>query len=250
MLVRALWAREVASPWPVRIAGAVMVVNALLLIAHVLHRSAAALNPDGSRFPVFRSGALWNGGIDGSLMEFFGLLQLGAAAVLLLRAGVHEPAHRVLAAWGGVLLLLIADDLGRLHERVGARLALGRLVPSLGATAAQELGGLVFWALSGLLLVGGLIRLHRASAPAARAESWALLATVVPFVLVAVGYVLVRTLDPGLFDGPWGEVAALLRITVKLLTMTMLLVQALRIATSHPWLHNPDAAIWRRNLRP
>lgn len=227
-LVRALRTRGTVDPRVVRIAGAIMVVDALLLIAHVLHRAGSALDADGGGFRLIRSDALWNGGIDGSLMELFGLLQLGAAAALLLRLGLLEPAHRVLAAWGGVFLLLIADDLFRLHERVGARLALDRLVPSLGPGTAQEIGGLVFWALSGLVLLGGLVRLHRASAPTARSESWALLATVVPFTLVAVGYVLVGAVRPGLFDGPWGEVAAMVRITVKLLTMTLLLVRAAR----------------------
>lgn len=226
---RVLWKRETAASRPVRIAGGVMVVNALLLTAHVLHRSGFVLDPDGSWFRLFRTGALWNGGIDGSLMEFFGLLQLGAAAVLLLRRGLWDSAHRVLAAWGGVFLLLIADDLLRIHERVGSRLALDRLLPWLRATTAQELGGLLFWAVSGLVLLGGLIHLHRRSRARARTESWALLATVVPFVLVAVGYVLVGAVRPGLFGGPWGEVAAMVRITVKLLTMTLLLVRAMRL---------------------
>ena len=225
-----LWKRETAASRPVRIAGAVMVVNVLLLTAHVLHRSGFVLDPDGSWFRLFGTGALWNGGIDGSLMEFFGLLQLGAAAVLLLRLGLRQSTHRVLAAWGGVFLLLIADDLFRIHERVGARLALDRLVPSLGATTAQELGGLVFWAVSGLVLVGGLVRLHRRSAPAAQSASWRLLVTVVPFVLVAVGYVLLGAIRPVLLDGREGEVAALVRITVKLLTMTLLLLGAVRLS--------------------
>lgn len=207
-----------------------MVVDALLLIAHVLHRSGAVLVPDGSWMLPFRRAALWNGGMDGSLLELFGLLQLGAAAALLLGTGLRDRAHRVLAGWGGVLLLAIADDLFRIHERVGARLALDRLVPSLGATTAQELGGLLFWAVSGLVLVGGLVRLHRGSGQSARSASWRLLATVVPFVLVAVGYVLAGAVFPGLLGGPAGEVAALLRIAVKLLTMTLLLILALRIA--------------------
>src|SRR5699024_5494340 len=125
-------------------------------------------------------------------------LQLSAAALLLLFRGFSELAHRVLAAWGGVLLLLIADDLFRLHERVGARLALDRLAPSLGPGTAQELGGLIFWAVSGLLLVGGLIHLHRGSVAAARSESFAFLVTVLPFVLVAVAYVLAGVVRPGL----------------------------------------------------
>lgn len=225
---RVLWTREAAASRPVWIAGAVMVVNALLLTAHVLHRSGFVLDPNGGSFSLFRSSALWNGGIDGSLMELFGLLQLGAAAVLLLRAGLHQPAHHVLAGWGGVLLLLIADDLFRLHERVGARLALEQLLPSLNAGAAQELGGLVFWAVSGLLLGGGVIRLHCRSAGEARSESWAILATVVPFVLVAVSYVLVGAVWSGLLDGPGGETVALVRISVKLLTTTLLLIRAMQ----------------------
>ncbi|PWF88757.1 hypothetical protein DEJ37_04530 [Kocuria rosea] len=209
-----------------------MVVNGLLLTAHVLHRGGFVLDPDGSWFRVFRMGALWNGGIDGSLMELFGLFQLGAAAVLLLRLGLRDAAHRVLAAWGGIFLLLIADDLFRIHERVGARLALDRLLPSLGATTAQELGGLLFWAVSGLVLVGGLIHLHHRSGARAHTESWALLAIVLPFALVAVGYVLVGAVRPGLFDGPWGEVAAMVRITVKLLTMTSLLARVMQLGAA------------------
>ena len=231
---RAPWSREPAESWPVRIAAGAMVVDALLLIAHVLHRSASVLDPDRSWFLPFRRAALWNGGLDGSLVEFCGLLQLGAAAVLLLRAGLRGPERRVLAAWGGILLLLLADDQFRIHERVGARLALDRLVPSLGATTAQELGGLLFWAVSGLLLVGGLVRLHRRSAPAAQSASWRLLVTVVPFVLVAVGYVLLGVARPGLIAGPEGEAVALVRIAVKLLTTTLLLVQALRLTAARP----------------
>ncbi|MEX5270562.1 hypothetical protein [Kocuria sabuli] len=231
---RVPWTREPAELWPVHVAAVAMLLDALLLIGHVLHHSASVLDPDGSSFVPFRRAALWNGGLDGSLVELFGLLQLGAAAVLLLGDGLRGPARRVLAAWGGILLLLLADDLSRIHERVGARLALDRLVPSLGATTAQELGGLLFWAVSGLLLVGGLVRLHRRSAPAARAASWALLATVVPFVLVAVGYVLLGLVRPGLLGGPEGEAVALVRITVKLLTTTLLLVQALRLTASRP----------------
>ncbi|MGQ1837349.1 hypothetical protein ACT4S2_02710 [Kocuria turfanensis] len=224
-----------AASWPVRIVAAVFVLDALLLIAHVWHRSGPALGAQDRWFFPLRRAALWSGGLDGSLLELFGLLQLGTAAVLLLGAGLRGPAHRVLAAWGGVLLLLVADDLCRLHERVGARLALDRLVPSLGETAAQELGGLLFWAVSGLVLVGGLIRLHLRSGAAARSASRALLATVVPFALVALGYVLLGAVRPGIYDGPWGEIAALVRVTVKLLTMTLLLGHALRItAVVHP----------------
>lgn len=235
MLVRELRARETAAPWPVRIIAGAMVVDALLLIAHVLHRSAFVLDPDGSWFRIFRSGALWNGGVDGSFLELFGLMQLGAAALMLLGRGAHEPEHRVFAAWGGVFLLLLADDLFRLHERVGARLALDRLVHSLDAGTARELGGLAFWAVSGLLLVGGLIRLHRGSVAAARSESSALLVTVLPFVLVAAAYVLSGVVRPGLVDGTHGEAIALVRITVKVLTMTVILDRAIRIFGSHLW---------------
>ncbi|MFI7579534.1 hypothetical protein [Kocuria kalidii] len=231
---RAPWTRAPAESWPVRIAAVVMVVDALLLIAHVLHRSGAVLDRDGSRLLPFRRAALWNGGMDGSLLELFGLLQLGAAAALLLWTGLRDRTHHVLAGWGGVLLLVAADDLFRIHERVGARFALDRLVPSLGATTAQEIGGLAFWAVSGLVLVGGLVHLHRGSDAFSRSASWTLLATVTPFVLVAVGYVLAGAVLPGRLSGSGGEVAAQLRVTVKLLTMTMLLIQGMWSCTAIP----------------
>lgn len=234
ILVHGPWTRDSAEPWLVRVTAVVMVVDALLLITHVLHRSALELDPDGSWFFVFRRAALWNGGHDGSLMELFGLLQLGAAAVLFILRGLLWPSHRVLAAWGGILLLLFTDDRFQIHEQVGAHLALDRALPTLGEAAAQELGGLIFWAVSGLVLVGGLVRQHRRSAPAARSESLAVLATVVPFVVVAVGYVLLGPARPGLVHGSSGQVVDLARTTVKLLTMTLLLVPAMRLVTSRP----------------
>nr|KHD97531.1 hypothetical protein GY22_09375 [Kocuria polaris] len=169
--------------------------------------------------------------MDGSVMEMFGLIQLGAAALLFILVGLREPAHRVLSAWGVVFLFLIADDLFRVHERVGARLAQDRLAPSLGESSAQELGGLVFWAVSGLLLAGGLIHQHRHSSKAARLGSWEVLFTVVPFVVMAVGYVMFSVVRPDLVHGPVGELVALARMTVKLLTMTLLLLQAVRLSS-------------------
>lgn len=232
--VRLPWGRNYGVPWLMQVTAAVMVVDALLLTAHVAHLSVFVLDLRGGWFPVLRWGTVWNGGLDGSLMELFGLLQLGVAALLFLRRGLLEPSHRVLAAWGAVFLLLILDDLFRIHERVGARLNLGRVVPSLDEAAAQELGGLVFWAVSGLVLAGGLIGLHRGSAPAARSASRAVLATVAPFAVVAVGYVLLSAVHPGLVHSPEGQLVALTRMTVKLLTMTLVLVQALRLSTSRP----------------
>lgn len=233
-LVRVPWPRRLAEPWPVRIAVAVVLIDALLLSAHVLHRSIYLLDPEGESSRLLRATAVWNGGMDGSIMELFGLLQLGSAAFLFILLGLREPAHRVLPAWGAIFLLLIADDLFRVHERVGARLAQNYLAPPLGEPSAQELGGLVFWVVSGLLLGGGLIRQHRHSSRSARLESWEVLFTVVPFVVVAVGYVMFSVVRPDLVHGPMGEVAALARMAVKLLTMTLLLVQAMQLTTSRP----------------
>lgn len=201
-----------------------LVLDGFLLGAHVLHHLGRALDEDADRLPWFRSGSLWSAGQEGSLGELFGHLQLGVAAVLLLVLAARTRGQRVLAAWGAVFLGMVADDFLELHERAGRALGLERVLPGLTDMGAQELGGLLFWAVAGSLLGLGLVAAHRRSRRAARSVSWALLALLVPLALVGAGYVSVSALRPGLLDGALGAALALVRITVKLLTMTVLLV--------------------------
>lgn len=224
------WARTGPRWW--FLSAAALMLDGLLLSAHALHFAGALLDPDRDWLRVFCSPVLWNGGQDGSLLELFGLLQLGTAAVLLVLLSVGAPAYRVFTAWGCVFLVMAADDFFRLHERTGRLLALERVDPGLTEAGAQELGGLVFWAGAAATLGVGLVMAHRESSPAARHSSWLLLGTLVPLGVVAVGYVLVGATWPQLLDGTGGVVAASVRVAVKLLTMSALLVQALRLTTA------------------
>jgi hypothetical protein len=78
----------------------------------------------------------------------------------------------VLAAWGVAFLAMIVDDFLGLHEVVGGALGLNRVLPGLTAMGAQELGGLLFWAVTGSVLGLGLVVSYRSSHRAARAMSW------------------------------------------------------------------------------
>lgn len=229
-----LTGRAAAAPGWVRLAATALLLDLLLLGAHVLHHLGAAVDP-GGRWRLLRSSALWDGSHDGSLVELAGCLQLGAAAVVLLLLARRSPAHRVLAAWGVLFLVLAADDLLGLHERAGRLIGVSLLGlddgpgRALTGSVAQEVGGLVFWTALGAALGAALVLLHRTSAPAARRESWALLATAAPLGVVAAGFVLITAVRPELLEGPGGAAVVLVRTTVKLLTMTALLVQALRL---------------------
>ncbi|MFC4902297.1 hypothetical protein [Kocuria oceani] len=208
----------------------VLALDGFLLVAHALHHLGEALDPEAQWMPWFRAGSLWSAGQEGSLGELFGHLQLGLAAVLLLVLAARSQGHRVLAAWGVAFLAMVADDFLELHERVGRSLGLDRVLPGLTAMGAQELGGLLFWGLFGSLLGLGLVLSHRRSLRAARSVSWTLLAVLVPLGLVAAGYVCLSVLRPDLLDGVLGATLALVRITTKLLTMTVLLVYTAYLA--------------------
>lgn len=206
------------------------ILDGFLLGAHALHRLGHALDPDAEWLPWFRVGSVWNAGQDGSLGELFGHLQLGVAAILLLALAVRSCGYCVLGMWGVIFLSMVADDFLKLHEHVGRVLRLDRVLPGLTDMGTRELGGLLYWAVTGSVLALGLVLSHRRSHRAARSLSWMLLAVLVPLGLVGAGYVSISVLRPELLDGALGATLALVRITVKLLTMTVLLVYTAYLA--------------------
>lgn len=224
--------RAARFPWWVYVASPVLLLDLLLLGAHCLHQLGEVTDPGRNWALVFRRPSQWNGGWDGSFIEFFGHIQLAAAGLLLIFLALRTPGHRILLAWGGIFLIMTADDFLQVHESVGA--LLGEEAFGSRSARAQELGGLAFWGVTGLVLGAGLVVGHLKSCSAARHESWGLLVITTPLVLVAVGYVLVSMLGSELFEGPAGTALIFVRVTVKLLTMTLLLTQALRLAVSLP----------------
>lgn len=218
-----------AAPRWARLGVAVLFVDSMLLVAHILHRFGHRLTSNRDGVSLFQSSPIWNGGRDSSLIELFGHLQLGAAGLLLLLLSLRRPGQLVLAAWSVTFLAMAADDRFRLHERAGQFLELDTVQPSLSRLGAQEVGGLIFWAVAVLDLGAVLVVLHRRSSPAVRYESWRLLATIAPLGVVGVSYVLLSAVHPEFLDGPGGEAVVLVRVTVKLLTITAVLVQAAKL---------------------
>ncbi|MEX5259377.1 hypothetical protein [Kocuria sp. CPCC 205263] len=212
----------------------VAAVDALLLSAHGLHQVLVRADPEGWWPLPFRRRAVWNGGADGSLVELWGLLQLSSAAVLLVLLARRVPKHGILGTWGTVLLVMVADDLLRLHERAGAFLDLDHRVPALSAAGGQELGGLAFWVAVGTVLSVALVRSYTTSAAPARRAALILLAVTAPLGAVAVSYVLLSAFGGGLGDGTLALVLADVRVTVKLLSMTACLVLALHWSRTPP----------------
>lgn len=191
-------------------------------------------DPEGWWPLPFRRRAVWNGGADGSLAELWGLLQLSSAAVLLVLLARRVPKHGILGTWGAVLLVMVADDLFRLHERAGAFLDLEHRVPALSAAGGQELGGLAFWAAVGTVLSVALVHSYTTSAAPARRAALILLAVTGPLGAVAVSYVLLSAFGGGLGDGTLALVLADVRVTVKLLSMTACLLLALHWSRTPP----------------
>lgn len=212
----------------IRVGAAVLLIDGILLYAHAMHHTWNLLDHGPDWLGVFRA-PMWNGGRDGSLVELFGVFQLTIGAVLLINVATRRARQQVLLAWGGVFLTMAADDLFRLHERAGRLLGPDQNDPALVGGGAQELGGLVFWCLSGLVMGGVLLGTHRASCASARHASVTLATSLLPLTLVAVGYVLISAHQPALLDGASGVILVLVRVTVKLLTMTIILVQAVRL---------------------
>lgn len=213
------------------ISGALLAADALLLAVHVMYRVEGAQGDDGvPRWTPTRFA--WRSGGDGSLIEGFGHLQLSAAAGLLLFTAAWLPRHGVLAAWGYSFVILVADDVFMLHEQVGLRLGLDRLHPALTDATAQEIGGLIFWVLVAVPLCATLTITHRRSSPAARHGSWRLLFLSTPLMVVGAGYVLVGAVSPAFLEGASGQVLTVGRTSLKLLTMSVLLLQALHLSTA------------------
>lgn len=161
-----------------------------LLVAHQLHHWD--VGPFGS--------PRWIVNGDRTVIEVFGYLQLGAAAVLLLITGVRRRQGPVFAAWAATLALIVLDDSLGLHEKGGAWLNHRDLVPELFGLPGQELGELVSWGLLGLPALFVLVATHRVSSPHARQGSWWLAGLTGVLMAFAVGVDLVHEVIEELTD--------------------------------------------------
>lgn len=161
---------------------ALLAVDLLLLVGNLLHLRVN--EPHEPVDPVF-SRSVWNGSLDGSHVEMAGHGQLAVAAALLIGAGVVRRSA-VPAAWGGFLVAVVADDVLRLHERLGA-VVVRRLdlEPVAGLRAADQ-GELAVWAVGAAGLLPGLLLCHRRCEGADRRLSAALFRLLAALAVFAV----------------------------------------------------------------
>lgn len=211
-----------------------LAVDALLLTPHRLHSVVARLGPEGVWPLPLDAAPGWAGTGDGSPVEIWGQLQLVVAAVLLVQLALRAPGRRVLAIWGLALVLMAADDHFRIHERAGRILGLERAGSALDHIEAQEVGGLLYWTVVGVVLGAGLLGTYPTSTPAARRAALLLSGAVLPLAVVAVAYVVLSAFGSGFLTGLSGVVVVDVRVTVKLLTTTAFVVLALRWRESLP----------------
>ncbi|MCJ8504303.1 hypothetical protein MRU69_05740 [Kocuria flava] len=127
-------------------------------------------------------------------------------------------------------MILAADDHFMLHEQVGRRLRVETLLPALAEPSAQELGGMLFWVAIAVPAATALAIAYRAGSPAARRGARQLSLLIAPLVALGAGHVLLSALHPSFFETPGGQLFSVGRTGVKLLTTSVLLLQATSIS--------------------
>lgn len=208
----------------VALAVVLLVVDSALLIAHVAHHLSGRAWPETDLSNTKRTVSQWDGGLDGSFIELFGHLQLSIAAILLMLFATRFRGQSLLVVWALVFISMTVDDYFRVHEQVGELLDIDRVGSGLTGRGAQEIGGLVFWAVAVTVLGAALLVAYYRSSPNTRACSKSFAAILSPLFLVAVGYVALSAYNPNLIENSPGILVAHMRVAVKLLTMSSILI--------------------------
>lgn len=183
-----------------RVLVGLLLVDLVFIVLHVFYDPTAAGLSGDVRVRLDK---------DRGYSEIFGYAQLLVAAVGLwvVHRRSRAPVH---AAWAFVLVILVLDDAGAFHERLGNRVA------SLGL--GQAIGELVVFGAVGLVLLGLVVVCHRRSLAIARADSTVLLLLLGGLVLVGVVFDLVhRSLS-----GPLSDVATVAEDGSELILMSVI----------------------------
>lgn len=153
-----------------------------------------------------------------------------AASGLAILVG-HRTGQRVYLAWAAVLLLVALDDALMLRERTGSLVHMTTGSWSLGGLQPGEMGELLFWFISALLLGRWRVKTYAAASPPAQRDSIPLLAGTAVIAVFAIGVDLVHAsvsrdlsdVETGLFN--------FFEATGEVLGMTFLVVVCYAIAT-------------------
>lgn len=218
---------------------ALLLLDLLLVAAFVAHLEART-EDRLHHFAHWR----WHGERDRSLMELLGAAQLVVAAALLARTGLRRAGAPVLVGWALLLVLLAADELGRLHEIGSAYLREQVGLPALPGLRPDDTGELAIWFALGIVPLVVLAVTYRRSDARARRDSWrlALWCGVLVGFAVVLDMVYVLVMDDLARAGVVAFVVG--ESTGELLAITGILLVAITIAARAPGAgHDPTAAI-------
>ncbi len=163
---------------------AVLVVDLVLVGAHVTYSSAATDIRGDLRIRLDK---------DQGFGELFAAGKLVVASLLLIHTWWRRHASAALA-WSVSLLLIVVDDLGRLHEDLAKDLP---LLGSVGA-GSQQIGEIVAFAILGLIVFALVSVGHRRDDHGSRAWSWSMASALALLVVAGMGLDLVHGLStPG-----------------------------------------------------
>jgi hypothetical protein len=210
-----------------RLAGGLLLLDVLLLLANVAHLMSGDLG-EADRFLL--ASPVWDGAGDGSLVELVGHVQLGLAAAALLVASARRTG--VLTAWAVVLLAVAADDLLMLHERGGTWVVHRFGLRDAVGLRAQDVGELSVWALLAGVLGPLLLLAHLRSCGADRAVSSGLVALVAALAAFAVVLDMVGIVVAPHVLSVVAEAVAFAETAGELLVTTAVLVLAHATAVS------------------
>lgn len=146
------------------LAVALFVIDAILIVIHIIAFNLA----QGFDFTLR---AKFNFDADRTIPEFWGSLQIAAMVAILVYVWLKRR-QPVLLAWAVVFCVLIVDDLGRLHENAGWRIAGLLDYNEIAGIDASDVGELIVYAVIGVGSLTAAAITHRISDAPARRISW------------------------------------------------------------------------------
>ena len=210
----------------------VLAIDVLLLTAN------AALNTYA--VPFFRN-AMWDGDLDGSLIELFGYLQLAAASLALLGLWVRRRIG-VYGAWALIFAVLVVDDWLMIHEYGGAQLiGLFHIQPAAGLHP-QDIAEILVWVILASVLGVLLLIAYERAPRVGRRDSNILFGLVALLSVFTVGLDLVDSVVDLTTSDLMRDSFTLTETSGELLVMSFMLVTVLRMLTDR----SADAAAHRQ----
>lgn len=153
--------RSVPAPYLVLLAVLLAVTTALVLGDWMFRRDTPGFADPN-----------WDMTLDGGWAEMARGGQLVFAAALLCVLALLYRQAPVLYAWAAILVLIAADDMGGIHERLGAGIAEALGLSPVAGLRTEDLGELAIYAVIFIAVAVSVVATHRRSSAPARRASW------------------------------------------------------------------------------